>query len=117
MSDRHAKRTARRDAGTFGELAVHALDRNDLLIPATRYYMGRRTIATCAHAQALAQHWDSLPWDVRQIIRRDLEDEFRRDTAARLRGDADPPLGDHCDRQAWEKVREAWLRADSTASE
>lgn len=93
-----------------------ALDREDLLVPATRYYMGRRTIGVTAHCEALAAAWLELPKGVKDTIRRDLEDAFRRDDAMR----ADPvcstsyyPLGADIDRRAWEFVRSAWL-ADSS---
>lgn len=84
----------------------------ELLIPATRYYIGRMTIHTTVHAQALARGWRSIPQNVRNVIRTDLEDAFRRDDAMR----ADPvcsasyyPLGGDVDREAWEEVRKAWL--------
>lgn len=84
----------------------------ELLIPATRYYMGRMTIHTTVHAQALARNWRSIPQNVRNVIRTDLEDAFRRDDAMRADPVCSPsyyPLGGDVDREAWEEVRKAWL--------
>lgn len=91
--------------------AGRALDREDLIIPATRYYMGRRTIGVTAHCYALARAWPDLSRNVQDIIRRDLEEEFRRDDAMRADEKCSRsyyPLGDDCDREAWEMVRAAW---------
>jgi hypothetical protein len=91
---------------------VRNLDRDDLLIPATRYYIGRQTIATTAHAQALAEKWNEINPNVRNVIRTDLEDAFRRDDLMRADPVCSPsyyPLGADVDREAWERVRKAWL--------
>lgn len=79
-----------------------------LLIAATRYFTGRMTIATCAFADELGKAWPEIPEETRNIIKRDLEDEFRRDDEARARGDQHKPLGMDCDRAGWEKVRAIW---------
>ena len=79
-----------------------------LLIAATRYFTGRMTIATCAFARELATAWPEIPEETRNIIKRDLEDEFRRDDEARKRGDQHKPLGMDCDREAWKQVRAMW---------
>ena len=85
---------------------------DDLLIPATRYYMGRMTIATSMHAHRLADNWQDIPQNVRNVIRTDLEDAFRRDDSMRADPVCSPsyyPLGADIDREAWEQVRKAWL--------
>ncbi len=88
------------------------LDINDLLVPATRYYMGRMTIGATMHARTLAEKWQEIPQNVRNVIRTDLEDAFRRDDAMRADPVCSPhyyPLGGDIDREAWEEVRKAWL--------
>lgn len=89
--------------------ALRALQRFDphmLVIGATRYYLGRMTIAACWFAQyELARAWDELPAGTRSVIQRDITDEFARDDEARAEGRQFLPLGADCDRTAWEAVR------------
>lgn len=111
--------------GTHAEVLCNEVDKlqtslntaHELLVPATRYYMGRMTIGTTAHAHALATNWHEIPENVRKVIRTDLEDAFRRDDVMR----ADPacsaiyyPLGADIDRAAWEQVRKAWSSSVDT---
>lgn len=93
---------------------VGYFDETELLVAATRYYMGRMTISTCAFAADMAAAWPLIPDQIRQIIKRDLQDEFRRDSEARAKGDTWLPLGADCDREAWEKVRKAWIAYEAT---
>lgn len=88
------------------------LDREDLIVPATRYYMGRQTIGVTAHCRALANMWHALSPGTRDTLRRDIEEAFRRDDAMRADPVCSPsyyPLGADIDREAWELVRQAWL--------
>lgn len=87
---------------------LRRFEAHSMLIAATRYYTGRRTIGACDWADRLASAWPEIPEGTRAVIRRDLETEFKDDDEARARGDQYKPLGDDCDRQAWEKVRQAW---------
>jgi hypothetical protein len=87
---------------------IDRFESEGLLIAAFRYYMGRRTISACHFAEHLAMAWPELPLSVQSIIRSELGEELIADTAARLRGDRVLPLGHNCDREAWEKVLEAW---------
>lgn len=82
-----------------------------LVIDAVRYAVGRRSVQPTITADWLVANWRQLTPAVRDTVRRDLEGEFRDDD--RLR--ADPrgertyyPLGDDCDRAAWERVRALW---------
>lgn len=82
-----------------------------MIINAVRYATGRMTYAVLETCDWLVANWSNLPERVRQIIRQDLECEFRRDDMAR----ADPyrakmilPLGHDCDRAQWERVRRLW---------
>ena len=88
--------------------ALRYFEVHDMLISATRYYIGRMTIQTCYWAQCLAKAWPEIPAGTRGVIRRDLEEAFRADDEARERGDRYKPLGYDCDRQSWDLVRQAW---------
>lgn len=90
---------------------MRQLDREDLIVPATRYYMGRQSIAVTAHCQALSAAWPELSRGTQETIRRDLEEAFRRDDAMRADEKCSPsyyPLGCDIDREAWDLVRAAW---------
>lgn len=91
-----------------------AFDAHEMLIFATRYCYGRKTIAAASFAQQLAEAWPTIPAHTRRVIQRDLEREFERDDAARADGRAYRPLGMDCDRQAWEGVRQAWLKEEAS---
>lgn len=88
------------------------LSAEELLIPATRYYLGRQTIATCAHADELAAQWGQIDPMRQSILRRDIEEAFRDDDRDRARNSIVLALGADCDRLAWEKVRKAWEASD-----
>lgn len=93
-------------------------DETDLLwICATRYMLGRMTYAVGNFCDSLVRHWGTLPEHTRSNIKRDVEEEFRRDDHARARRAKDKydpsgayplPLGHDCDRQSWETVRALW---------
>jgi len=88
-------------------------DEVELLLGATRYYMGRRSYAVGSFCQNLANAWDELSPSLQKLIARDLEDEFRRDDEARENKSEYRPLGDNCDRQSWELVRSKYTPAAS----
>lgn len=77
---------------------------------ATRYYLGRMTAAVGSFCDLLRVEWKHLPQETRDLIQRDVEEEFRRDDNARG-WELEPhafPLGMDCDRAEWEKVRKLW---------
>lgn len=78
---------------------------DELILCSFRYYVGRRTAATCDFARRLAVAWPELPHHIKVLIRRELEDAFRR---ASCTSGGLYPLGDSCDVEAWEKVRAAY---------
>ena len=92
----------------------YPLNLEELLVPATRYYMGRTTIAAGTHARALAADWLKIPARIRSILRRDIEEQINRDDAVRVSGNQESifPLGDRYDRAAWDLVRAAWLKEE-----
>ena len=97
---------------TARQKAVLSCFRNspdDLVFWSFRYFLGRRTIHTCAFAQELAKAWPFLNQHVRGLIKNELDHAFTADDAARATHSY-KPLGDDCDRQAWEEVRQAYSK-------
>ena len=84
---------------TETEALAPFFDAVEMLICTTRYYTGRSTISASVWADDLAQQWASLPEGARIVIKRDLENAFKRDNA----------LGAGCDRVMWEKVCAVWM--------
>lgn len=96
--------------------ALAEFEERSLIVGATRYYMGRTTIHAASFAQyELAKAWPLLQHSTQAVIKRDLEEQFRRDDEARARGDKHLPLGMDCDRAAWETVRAAWKKEGGAA--
>ena len=109
MSEQHYIKRVRRYVPIQDDFAhLRGFDPHTLLIAATRYFLGRMTISTCAHAEELAAAWPNIPESTRIFLRLDIEREFELDDKARARGDDYKPLGMDMDRAAWEKVRAAW---------
>lgn len=84
---------------------------------ATRYYLGRMTYAVSDFCECLIAEWPNLPEEARNLIKRDIEEEFVRDDDFRSRIDEAQdlvsgikylPLGMDCDRKQWERVRALW---------
>lgn len=88
---------------------------DDLVFWSYRYFMGRMTISTCAFANELATAWPLLGLRQKDIIKKELEQEFERDDKARKdkkkkAGFCMYPLGQDCDRAAWQLVRDVYLK-------
>ena len=77
-------------------------DLEELVHASFRYYLGRRTIATCAYARSLAAAWPLLSQSTRVMIGRELAHAY----AEAARNPDWQPLGADCDREAWDKVRD-----------
>ena len=76
---------------------------------AVRYCLGRQSYAVDDCSRWLCSIWDRLDQEARNLIRRDIEEQFRRDDAARENGNASGlPLGMDMDRKSWERVRALW---------
>lgn len=84
-----------------------------LWLAATRYYMGRRTYAVHDFCDMLVATWPHLNQRTKDLIRRDVEEEFARDALWRSNGGMPEhvtlPLGQDCDRLNWERVRQLWV--------
>jgi hypothetical protein len=61
-------------------------------------------------AEWIVKMWSEFSEKNRAIIKRDLEQAFCDDDRHRAEGDTFKPLGDDCDRRAWEKVRALWAK-------
>lgn len=79
-----------------------------LWLGATRYYLGRETYAVGQFCDILIEAWPALSKRTQALIRRDIEEAFERDDAARFRVQTWIPLGRDCDRAQWERVRALW---------
>ena len=69
-----------------------------------RYFLGRRTIATCTFADNLARAYPLLEERWQNLIMKELEEAFEQDKRNEALGHNVKWLGDECDRDAWEKV-------------
>lgn len=79
-----------------------------MVIAATRYCLGRMTYIVSDCEQWLIELWPSLPEYTRNIIKRDIEEAFKRDDEDREAGRDYKALGHDCDRKSWERVRSLW---------
>ena len=87
---------------------IDLLSTEELIIPATRYYIGRMTIAANMHAKCLAENWGKFSERTRSVLKRDIEEWIIDDDLSRKDGNEHHPLGMDCDREAWLSVKEAW---------
>ena len=76
---------------------------------ATRYCLGRMTYAVGQCVEWLIHVWPNLREDVREIIKRDIEEAFAEDDRARAGAPGGcKRLGMDMDRREWERVRRLW---------
>ena len=80
---------------------IDHFDADDVIHAAFRYYLGRRTIATCAFAVDLAAAWECLRPQTKEMIGRELLKAYEE--AEKF--PEHKPLGDKCDRESWDKVK------------
>ena len=102
-----------RELGLHIDFAADVLDAmaghdHLMVIAATRYCLGRMSYIVSDCADWLIKIWPRLDKSTKTIIKRDIEDEFRRDNKAREDGGTYRPLGMDCDRKQWERVRALW---------
>ena len=82
---------------------LNFFDPHMLVIAATRYFIGRMTIATGSHCRELIMAWPHLPDQTKAIIQRDINEAF----------DSGRSMGMQIDRVNWERVRELWKKPDA----
>ena len=102
-----------RELGLHIDFAADVLDAmaghdHLMVIAATRYCLGRMSYIVGDCADWLIKIWPLLNEKTKAIIRRDIDDEFRRDNEVREGGGTYRPLGMDCDRKQWERVRALW---------
>ena len=102
-----------REIGLHIDFAADVLDAMSghdhlMVIAATRYCLGRMSYIVSDCADWLIKTWPLLDKSTKTIIKRDIDEEFKRDDEARADGRPYKPLGMDCDRQQWEKVRALW---------
>lgn len=79
---------------------------------AVRYCLGRQSYAVDDCARWLCSVWDRLAPEAKSCIIVDIDEQFRRDDAARANGNVSGlPLGMDIDRASWERVRKLWREA------
>lgn len=85
--------------------------RADLMVVAAfRYCCGRASYIVGDCVEWLIRIWPELDQKTRDLIRRDLEEEFKRDDDQRANKERWYALGDDCDRAEWEQVRALWRK-------
>lgn len=94
---------------TLPQTQVGKWGRGELMVlAATRYCLGRQSYIVGDCADWLIEQWPNISENMRDLLRRDIEAEFRRDDEARNDGREYKPLGMDMDRKEWERVRELW---------
>lgn len=79
-----------------------------MIVAAFRYCCGRSTYISGVCAEWIVDKWNSFPERQKDLIRRELNEEFSRDDEDRASGATHKALGWDCDRLEWEKVRALW---------
>lgn len=87
---------------------LESFNGDDLIMSATAYYLGRRTISVDAHCQCLVRAWPRLSEGVREYIQRLVEGAFEREASVAELMPRYSGFGDACDRESWCKVRACW---------
>lgn len=80
-----------------------------MVIAATRYCLGRMSYIVGDCADWLIKIWPLLNDNTKAIIRRDIDEEFKRDDEARADCRPYKPLGMDSDRAQWDRVRAMWI--------
>jgi hypothetical protein len=83
---------------------------SDLVFWSFRYFLGRTSIHTVCFARDLAKAWLHLDPRVQELIKRELDDEFKIDDEFRHEDHEFNPLGRDCDRAAWQLVKDAYSK-------
>lgn len=79
---------------------------NQLMVTAAfRYCLGRRTYIVGVCVDWIIEHWEAFSESTKELIKRELEEEFETDDRQRASGSVSGSLGWDCDRRDWERVR------------
>lgn len=74
-------------------LAALRLSASEILFSAFRYYLGRRTIATCAFADDVTRAWEYIEEPQRRMMTEEIAKAIEKGLA-----------GDPCDVESWQRV-------------
>ncbi|AOG23427.1 hypothetical protein [Acidovorax sp. RAC01] len=89
--------------------------RDLMALCAFRYCLGRMTYISGVCADWLVAKWADIPPHAQALIRKELDETFRRDDEDRATNEPFKALGWDCDRDAWEKVRSLWAAEQQPA--
>lgn len=81
-----------------------------LVVPAFRYCLGRETYIVQEFVNFLVKNWQDIGERSKICIERELEVAIQQDNLDRCRGWQFRTLGQDCDREQWERVRELWRK-------
>lgn len=84
-----------------------------MAMAAVRYCLGRRTYIVSSCVEWLFVQWENFDEHTKTIIKRDIEEEIKRDDEARDGNHPHLPLGDDCDRLEWLKCRQLWANGNA----
>jgi hypothetical protein len=87
-------------------------NKSDLVFWAFRYMLGRQSYAVSDFAERLALSWNSLDKQVQQLIKKELDKAFLKDDETRALKCDYKTLGGDCDRNSWQKVKDAYEKAN-----
>ncbi len=79
-------------------------DLSRLWIGAFRYYCGRMTISTHSFCNSIIVNWSQIPDQAKEVIKRDLLEEIKRDDRDREQNREHKALGHDIDSKMWREV-------------
>ena len=87
-------------------------DKSDLVFWSFRYMLGRQSYAVSDFAERLALSWHTLEKRDQRLIVKELNKAFEKDDEDRALKRDYKTLGGDCDRHSWQKVKDAYEKAN-----
>jgi hypothetical protein len=87
-------------------------DKSDLVFWSFRYMLGRQTYAVSDFAERLSLSWNTLDKRVQWLIKGELDEAFLKDDEDRALKKDYKSLGGDCDRDSWQKVKDAYEKGN-----
>jgi len=75
-----------------------------MILDSFRYAMGRMSYQVEITTAWLIDNWNTLSASLQEMIKKELDEELRRDAKARERSRENLPLGQDCDRAEWVRL-------------
>ena len=75
-----------------------------MILDAFRYAMGRMSYQIGITTAWLIDNWNALSFRLQEMIKKELDEELKRDAKARERSREHLPLGMDCDRAEWVRL-------------